>query len=183
MLWVWVALVPLSLLIQGLLDLLPQDFAGHGLIIPQGIVVTFAGMGTFSYLGLEYTTQIFQNTKQPAGVGEVTNLALYKTMAYIWLSFYLIAVAVSTFVKITPPFPLTELATFAGTVMLAYVAGQKGSKLSVNMGSTGADFSGSGASSGGYGSMGSPSINPVWSSPPPAPTTPPPAPTGPSIPR
>jgi hypothetical protein len=121
-----------------------------------------AGLGTFIYLGIEYSNAIFMNTKQPAGVGEVANLGLYKTLAYIWLAYYLLAVAISAFVKIVPPMPLNELATFAGTVMLAYVAGQKGSKLSVNIGPPIGDFTGNGPSAAGASAGG---MNPAWSQP------------------
>ena len=191
MLWIWIGLVPLSMILQGIFDLMPTDFPGHGLALPQGTIVTFAGLGSFSYLGIEYASQIFQNSKMPAGHGTVASLTLYKTLAYIWLSYYLLAVAVAAFIKMVPPLPLTELATFAGTVMLSYVAGQKGSKLSVNMGGVGADFSGNGPSTGmgGYGSMASPGLSPVWTQPqtPPAPagapTATPQAPSGPAVPR
>jgi len=91
-------------------------------------------MGSLAFLGLEYGFQVAKNAALPSGHGVIARLSLYKAMAYVWTGYFLLALGLSMYFTFDPPLPLNELATYSGLIMLAYVGGQKGSKLAVLFG-------------------------------------------------
>ena len=133
-LYVWLLMLPVMVLVQTFVSTLPPTAPGYGLVLPLALFVQFTGLGSLAYLGLEYTSQFIENRKLPSGSGEVKNLKRYQLLSSVWMAYLLLAILTSLFVRIVPPLPLTELTTYAGIIMVAYVGGQKSAKLSVTLG-------------------------------------------------
>jgi hypothetical protein len=132
MLVIWLASVPFFLFAQAALSLLPAGVPGAGLQLPLSIIVISVGTATCSFLGLEYGNNFISNTQLDPGKGDVTRMKVFKVISYTWLAYLFLVIALQFVSK--GPFPQTEIATFSGAVMVAYVSGNKAVKIATTMG-------------------------------------------------
>lgn len=135
MLWVWICSVPAFLFAQAWVGTLPPDAVGYGITFPLSVIVISVGTATCSFLGLEYGNSFMSATSLPKGQGGVERLQLFKVIAYVWFGYLLLVVALQMVSRAV--FPQTEIATFAGAIMVAYVSGNKAVKIATNMGPQG----------------------------------------------
>lgn len=132
MLIVWMASIPVFLFAQAILGILPAGTPGAGLQLPLSVIVISVGTATCSFLGLEYGNNFISNVQMEPGKGDVVRMKTFKIVAYAWLSYLFLVIALEFVSK--GPFPQTEIATFSGAVMVAYVSGNKAVKIATTMG-------------------------------------------------
>ena len=128
----WMALLPILYIAQAGLSVMPLGYPGHGLQLPLATLTNLVGLATCAFLGLEYSSNFMTNAQLPKGEGSVHRMETFKLMTYVWMGYMLLSILLASFFQ--GSYPVNEATLLAGTVMLAYVSGQKTVKLSTSMG-------------------------------------------------
>jgi len=134
---VWLALIPISVIIQMIVPAVgPEEIP---ILIPLGNIVSFAGLVCMAFVGLDKGGKIIAAINTPTasvdfvGISQVSLPSRLKSrtfwIAMIWLIYSVAVIFCQPFVKVE--LPMAQMISFAGSICAIFVSGSKGERMAV----------------------------------------------------
>jgi hypothetical protein len=99
------------------------------------LVVYLVGGCCIAYMGGEYVNDFIKNKSMDAGIGNIENIERHKLLVSIWILYSALALAASYIFKVDLKVT-NDILTFAASLTVAYVSGNKANKSAVTVGPT-----------------------------------------------